>query len=41
MDECHSISSENCILKEACFELKRDVKELEDENEILKSEKLS
>ena len=39
MDECDSINSENCILKEACSELKRDIRELEHENEILKGEK--
>ena len=40
MDECDSINSENCMLKDICSELKRDIRELEHENEILKSEKL-
>jgi len=40
MDECDAINSENCMLKDACSELKRDVRELEHENKILKSEKI-
>jgi len=40
MDECDSINSENCVLKDICSELKRDIRELEHENEILKSKKL-
>jgi len=28
------------MLKDACFELKRDIRELEHENKILKSEKI-
>jgi len=38
MDECNANNSENCILKDACYELKRDIRELEYENKILKSE---
>ena len=41
MDECDSINSENCMLKDACSELKRDIRELEHENKILKSEMLT
>jgi len=40
MDECDAINSENCTLKEACSELKRDVRELEHEYKTLKSEKI-
>ena len=40
MDEYDSVNSENCMLKDACSELKRDVRELEHENKILKSEKI-
>jgi len=40
MDECNSINSENCMLKDACTELKRDIRELEYENKVLKSEKI-
>jgi len=40
MDECDAINSENCILKDACLDLKRDIRELEHENKILESEKL-
>ena len=47
MDECETITIENCLLKDVCFELKRDVRmlersklELEHVNEILKCEKL-
>ena len=39
MDEYDAINSENCMLKDACFELKRDVSKWEHENKILKSEK--
>jgi len=38
MDECDAINSENCMLKDACSELKKDTRELEHENKILKSE---
>jgi len=40
MDEYDAINSENCMLKDACSELKRDVRELENANKILKSEKI-
>jgi len=39
MDECDAINSENCVLKDTCSELKKDIRELEHENKILKSEK--
>jgi len=39
MDECDAINSENCMLNHACSELKKDIRELEHENQILKSEK--
>ena len=39
MDEYDAINFENCMLKDACSELKRDIRELEHENKILKSEK--
>jgi len=38
MDECDSLNSENCMLKDVCAELKKDTRELEHENKILKSE---
>ena len=31
MDEYGAINSENCMLKDACFELKREIRELEHE----------
>jgi len=40
MDECDAINSENCMLKDACSELKRDTRELEHEYKTLKSEKI-
>ena len=40
MDECDAINSENSMLKDACSELKKDIRELEHENKILKSEKI-
>lgn len=47
MDECDAINAKNCMLKEVCFEFKKDVRmlernkqELEHVNEILKCEKL-
>ena len=40
MDEYDSVNTENCMLKDACSELKSDIRELEHENKILKSEKL-
>jgi len=39
MDECDAINSENCMLKDAYSELKKNIRELEHENKILKSEK--
>jgi len=40
MDECDAINSENCMLKDTCSELKKDIRELEHENKILISEKI-
>jgi len=40
MDECDAINSENCMLKDACIDLKKDIRELEHKNKILKSEKI-
>jgi len=40
MDECDALNSENCMLKDVCAELKKDIKELEHESKILKSEKI-
>ena len=40
MDECDAINSENCMLKDACSELKRDIRKLEHENKNLQSEKI-
>ena len=40
MYECDAINSENCMLKDACSELKRDVRELEHEYKTLKREKI-
>ena len=40
MDECDALYSENCELKDACAELKRDIRELEHENKILKNQKI-
>uniref|UniRef100_A0A7C8YVQ0 Uncharacterized protein n=1 Tax=Opuntia streptacantha TaxID=393608 RepID=A0A7C8YVQ0_OPUST len=40
MDECDAINAENCMLKDVCSDLKRDVRKLEHANEILKSERL-
>jgi len=40
MDECDALHSENCELKDACAVLKRDIRELEHENKILKNEKI-
>ena len=31
MDECDALNSENCMLKDVCAELKKDIKELEHE----------
>jgi len=41
IDECDAINSKNCMLKDACYVLKRDVREIEHENKILESEKLN
>jgi len=40
MDECDAINSENYMLKDACSKLKKDIRELEHENKIIKSEKI-
>ena len=40
MDECDALHSKNCELKDACDELKWDIRELEHENKILKNEKI-
>ena len=40
MDECDALHSENCELKDACDELKRDIRDLEHENKVLKDEKI-
>jgi len=40
MDECDALTTENYMLKDVCAEIKRDIKELEHENKILKSEKV-
>ena len=39
MDECDALNSKNCMLKDVWAELKKDIRELEHENKILKSEK--
>ena len=39
MNECDATNSENCMLKDACPELKKNIRELEHENKILKNEK--
>ena len=39
MDECDAINAENCMLKDVCSDLKRDVRKLEHANEILKNER--
>jgi len=40
MDECDALHSENCELKDACAELKRNIRELEHEIKILKDKKI-
>ena len=40
MDDCDSVNAENCMLKDVCSDLKRDIRRLEHTNEVLKSEKL-
>jgi len=37
MDECDSITTKNCMLKDVCSDLKKDIRKLEHANEILKS----
>ena len=39
VDKCDSINAENCMLKDACSDLKRDMRTLEHENQVLKSER--
>jgi len=36
MDECDAINVENCMLKDVCSELKKNVRMLEHANEVLK-----
>jgi len=40
MGECDALHFENCELRDACDELKRDIRELEHENKILKDENI-
>jgi len=40
MDECDPMNAENCMLKDVCSDLKKDIRKLEHANEILKCEKL-
>ena len=40
MDECDALHFENCELRDTCDELKRNIRELEHENKILKDEKV-
>jgi len=40
MDEYDSVNTENCMLKDVCFDLKKDIRKLEHANENFKSEKL-
>jgi len=40
IDECDAINAENCMLKDVCSELKKDVRMLKHANEILKCERL-
>jgi len=39
-DECDALHSKNYELKDACAELKRDIRELKYDNKILKDEKI-
>ena len=39
MDEYDSVNTENCILKDGCSDLKKDIRKLKHANEVLKSEK--
>jgi len=36
MDQCDAINAENCMLKDVCSDLKKDVWKLEHANEIFK-----
>jgi len=38
MDECDAINAENCMLKDVCSKLKKDIRMLEHANEVLKCE---
>ena len=40
MDECDSVNTKNCMLKDVCPDLKRDIRRLEHTNEVFKSERL-
>ena len=40
IDEYEYVNTENCLLKDVCSDLKKDVRKLEHANEILKCEKL-
>jgi len=40
MDECDFVTTKNCMFKNGCSDLKKDVRKLEHANEILKCEKL-
>ena len=40
VDECDALTSENCMLKDVCAEIKKDFKELEHENKAFTSEKV-
>jgi len=40
MDECDSINAENCMLKDVCSDLKREIRRLEHANEVLNSDRL-
>jgi len=40
MDECDAINAENCMLKDVCSDLKKDIRKLEHANEVHKSERL-
>jgi len=39
MDEYDSVNTKNCMLKDVCSNLKKDIRKLEHANEVLKSEK--
>ena len=40
MDECDAANAKNCMLKDVCYDFKKDVRKLEHANEILKCERL-